>query len=575
MTPNLTKGYAQNFEHGFTDLKNYNFSTQQVVLSNYLIQQLHLNKVSNRGMQLFANMDSVTRLSGYGVYMSKNFIPVEHFKNIQVIQDQLAIKYLKDSVEELKKVRIDVYHYVSGSKRNKKVKQTIPLFKELRLINSDHGKGVIYEFNHIVTQMIENRLGKDEYFKLYAKKHNLSGDAYNHYHNLIADDLFKLCSLDYGFPLSEVDDYIELSPFELARQFESNHHLIEQLDGVDSNAIHSSSQQYKYFTKILFGTTQCFECLHTHQMHSYILSKSTLEKERYIDAAGNKHLISIVTAQELREALGFEKPIYDDNYELTLALNKLIKDLNKYSEKNVDLKKIKKNGNRGLSAQFQLTISDKSDSEIKALNEVFKYKNKKKGSSVSTEFKLLRDFNLKLYRVTNDGKVKILSKPLFLEIPSKAQEKNSSKNFFSTSNEKYSQAHIDPVEERRELRARLAQGKGQNNLIADEESSIKDSPLASESDVLHLELTDNSMLLKSSYSKKIKKVTLDLRGHEAVFFQDNNLLANSSTFNYELSRDNIRLFKQNAKFLRPNKKYEVTVRVTYDDSNIVCKSILM
>lgn len=569
MNANLKTDHAHRIEHDFIELKNYNFSSQQVVLSNHLIEQLHQKKLSNKSMQTLSLLDTISRLTGFGFVMSKSFASIECFKQIHAIQDQLAVKNLKAAIQELNELEVDVYHYINidGRKRNKKIKQTVKLFNVLKLENSDHGKGIIYEFNHIATQFIDNRLGKDEYFKLYAKKHLISNDKYDFYSALLADNLHKLCSLDYGFSVSEVNHLTNLQPDDLIHQFKNSELINQKFKAVDSNAIHSSSSQYKYFSKVMFGSIQCFECLHTHQLQSYVLSKLSIAKDRYIDSTGKKYFVGIVTALELREALGFDLPKYDDNYELTLAINKLTDDLNKYSEHTVSIKKLNKAGNRGVLAEFELSITQKAPDELKIVQEKFKHKNKK-GNKVSSEFLLLRNFTFKnLFKVTNEGKVKILSKSLFVQTIVKSEDKAKPNNLFSANNDKYSQAHIDPKEERKSK----LQEQEDNSIIDDEENKGNLHKLVNAFDFTK---SDSAILLKSKIDKKIKEITISAFGKEQTFTSEKNLLPKSS-FDFELSLEDLKSFKRSYRIdaIKANKAYTITFTVWFTDGNFASTAI--
>lgn len=561
MNANLKTDHAQRIEHDFIELKNYNFSAQQVVLSNHLIEQLHLNKVSNKSMQTFAFLDALTRLSGFGLVMSKGFASIECFKQMHAIQDQLAIKNFKIAIQELKDLEVDVYHYISidGKKRNKKIKQRVKLFNTIKLENSDHGKGLVYEFNHIATQFIDNRLGKAEYFKLYAKKHCISGDKYEFYSNLLSDNLLKLCSLDYGFTVNEVNHFTSLPPDELATEFEKSSIIHQRFNNVDSNAIFSSSSQYKYFSKVMFGSIQCFECLHTHQLQNYVLSKLAINKDRYADATGKKYFVGIVTALELREALGFELPKYDDNYELSLAINKLVSDLNKYSEHTISICKLDKAGNRGVLAEFELSITNKNADELKAVQEAFKHKNKK-GSKVSAEFTLLRNFTFKnLFKVSNDGKVKVLSKSLFVQSVVKTDDKARPNNIFSAVNDKYSQAHTNINEEIAVHAQKLKDDK--------EAQPQKVSPLRELKDVLEFTKSNSSIVLTSKHASKIKEITVASMGKEYTYTTEQNLRPKSLN-DFELSLEALKLFKaQFVGIISIHKAMTLKFNVKFSDGN--------
>jgi len=561
MNANLKTDHAHRIEHDFIELKNYNFSAQQVVLSNHLIEQLHLNKVSNKSMQTFALLDALTRLSGFGLVMSKGFASIECFKQMHAIQDQLAIKNLKIAIQELKDIEVDVYHYINidGKKRNKKIKQRVKLFNVLKLENSDHGKGLVYEFNHIATQFIDNRLGKAEYFKLYAKKHSISSDKYEFYSNLLSHNLNKLCSLDYGFTVNEVNHFTSLAPDDLATEFKKNIIINQRFNNVDSNAIFSSSTQYKYFSKVMFGSIQCFECLHTHQLQNYVLSKLAINKDRYIDTSGKKYFVSIVTALELREALGFELPKYDDNYELGLAINKLVADLNKYSEHTISISKLNKAGNRGVFAEFELSITHKDSDELKVVQEAFKHKNKK-GSKVSAEFTLLRNFTFKnLFKVSNDGKVKVLSKSLFVQSVVKAEDKTKPNNLFSAINDKYSQAHTN-IDEELSIHAQKLKDKKEaeiSNVI----------PVNELKDVLEFTKSNSSIILTSKHASKIKEITVVGFGKEYTYTVEQNLRP-KSMLDFELSLEDLKLFKaQFAGIKRIHKTMNLRLNVKFSDGN--------
>ena len=563
MNTNLKTDHAHRIEHDFIDLKNYNFSSQQVVLSNYFIEQLHQKKLSNKSIQTLALLNTISRLSGFGFVMSKSFASIECFKQIHAIKDQLALKNVKAAIQELNELEVDVFHYINidDKKRNKKIKQTVKLFNYLKLENSDHGKGIIYEFNHISTQFIDNRLGKDEYFKLYAKKHLISSDKYDFYSALLADNLHKLCSLDYGFSVSEVNHLTNLQPDDLVHEFNHSEFINQKFKAVDLNAIHSSSSQYKYFSKVMFGSLQCFECLHTHQLQSYVLSKLSIAKDRYIDSTGKKYYVGIVTALELREALGFDLPKYDDNYELTLAINKLIGDLNKYSEHTIAIKKLNKTGNRGVLAEFELSITHKTTDEVKKVQEMFKHKNKK-GNKISSEFLLLRNFTFKtLFEVTNKGKVKILSKSLFVQTIVKSEDKAKPNNLFSATNDKYSQAHIDPKEERK---SKLQEQK--DNLVADSEK--KKESLHKLVNAFDFTKSDSAILLKSKIDKKIKEITISAFGNQQTFTSEKNLLPKSS-FDFELSLEDVKSFKQANRIisLKIKKVYSLTFTAWFTDGS--------
>ena len=570
MNANLKTDHAHRIEHDFIELKNYNFSSQQVVFSNHLIEQLHQNKLSNKSMQVLSLLNTISRLTGFGLFMSKSFASIECFKQIHAIKDQLAVKNLKVAIQELDELKVDVFHYINidGRKRNKKIKQTVKLFNTLSLENSDHGKGVIYEFNHIATQFIDNRLGKDEYFKLYAKKHLISNDKYDFYSALLADNLHKLCSLDYGFSVSEVNHLTNLKPDDLIHEFNNSELINQRFKAVDSNAIHSSSSQYKYFSKVMLGSIQCFECLHTHHLQSYVLSKLSIAKDRYVDTTGKKYFVGIVTALELREALGFERPKYDDNYELTLAINKLTDDLNKFSEHTVSIKKLNKAGNRGVLAEFELSITQKAPDELKIVQENFKHKNKK-GNKISSEFLLLRNFTFKnLFKVTNEGKVKILSKSLFVQSIVKGEDKAKPNNLFSANNDKYSQAHIDPKEE---AKSKLRELKA-SSVINGDENKVNLQKLVNAFDCTK---SDSAILLKSKIDKKIKKRTISAYGNEQTLTSEKNLLPNNS-FDFELSLEDVKSFKRSHKIwaLRSNKPYSLTLTAWFADGNFSSQVIV-
>lgn len=561
MNANLKTDHAHRVEHDFIELKNYNFAAQQVVLSNHLIEQLRLSKVSNKSMQTFAFLDALTRLSGFGLVMSKGFASIECFKQMHAIQDQLAIKNFKIAIQELKDIEIDVYHYINidGKKRNKKIKQRVKLFNVIKLENSDHGKGLVYEFNHITTQFIDNRLGKAEYFKLYAKKHSIPSDKYEFYSNVLSENLLKLCSLDYGFTVSEVNHFTSFSPDELATEFEKNTIIHQRFNNVDSNAIFSSSSQYKYFSKVMFGSIQCFECLHTHQLQNYVLSKLATNKDRYTDTTGKKYFVGIVTALELREALGFELPKYDDNYELGLAINKLVLDLNKYSEHTISISKLNKAGNRGVLAEFELSITHKNSDELKVVQEAFKYKNKK-GNKVSAEFTLLRNFTFKnLFKVGNDGKVKVLSKSLFVQSVVKADEKTKPNNLFSAINDKYSQAHTN-IDEERAIQAQ--------KLKKEKEAQIaKVLPTIELKDVLEYTKSNSSIILTSKHSSKIKEITVAGMGREYTYTTEQNLRP-KSMHDFELSLEDLKLFKSQFAGIRSiHKAMNLKLNVKFSDGN--------
>lgn len=437
---------SNNKDRDFIDLSNYNIATQQVVMSNHLIDQLHVKRLSNKANQIYSLMVVQSRLSGYGFFMTKGFISIDHFKSIHLIKDQLALKNMNEAVKELKSVIISVYHYVKGSKRNIKIKQDVSLFSDLKIVNSEHGKGICYEFNHILTQLLENRFRKAEYFKLYAVKHRISNDKYDFYENLLSENIFKLCSIDFGFTVNETTHFTNLAPESLINEFKLNPIFSEKINLVDENARLASSQQYKYFSKTLLATTQCFDGLHTHRMHSFVLSKLATIKERYETSEGDKVLVNIITSQEIRESLGFNLPKYDDNYELQKAVEKLIVDLNKYSDFFVDLKKLQKAGNRGLSAQFQLTITNKSATDLNEMkSNALRYK-VKKGDPLSKEFGLLRNFTIRnQFTVDEFDCVKVISKSLFIIDKVKTAKQSSGTSFFSAKNEQYSQAHVDPT----------------------------------------------------------------------------------------------------------------------------------
>lgn len=559
MNANLKTMRAQTIEHDFIELKNYNFSSQQVVLSDHLIEQLRLNKISNKGMQTFVFLDALTRLSGYGLVMSKGFASIEYYKQIHAIKDQLAIKNFKLAIEELKNIEVDVYHYINidGKKRNKRVKQRIKLFNVIKLENSDHGKGIVYEFNHIATQFIENRLGNAEYFKLYAKKHSIASDKYEFYSNLLSENLLKLCSLDYGFTVDQVNHFTSLPPDELAKEFEKNIIIHQRFNSVDSNAIFSSSSQYKYFSKVMFGSLQCFECLHTHQLQNYVLSKLALNKDRYTDTTGKKYFVGIVTALELREALGFELPKYDDNYELNLAINKLVADLNKYSEHTVSINKLNKAGNRGVLAEFELSITHKNADELKAVKQAFKHKNKK-GSKVSTEFTLLRNFTFKnLFKVGNDGKVRVLSKSLFIQSVVKSEEKTKPNNLFSAINDKYSQSHTS-IEEERAIHAKKRKQE-------DDAKQDNGKPVKELKDVMEFSKSNSSIILTSKHDSKIQEITVTNMGKEYTYTEKQNLRP-KSTHDFELSLEDLKIFKALFVGIRPiHKTMSMKLNIKFSD----------